>query len=228
MLELFSGMGVMSRTFKKHGWETFTIDWDNTLPNVDLCADVGKLSAEDIITLCGEKPTVIWASPDCTTYSVMSFGTHRQKVNDILYPISEYAEQCDRTNTHLIKLIEELNPKYFFIENPRGGLRKMPFMLNAMDKGLMKRYTITYCQYGDVRQKPTDIWTNHPDPQFKPPCKPNAPCHEHAPRGTTNGTQRINGSRYRAMLPIELCEHIVNICDSSDQGKSGIKTGDRC
>lgn len=28
----------------------------------------------------------------------------------------------------MLDLIEELDPKYFFIENPRAGLRKMDFM----------------------------------------------------------------------------------------------------
>ena len=62
------------------------------------------------------------------------------------------------------KLIEELQPRYYFIENPRGGMRKMEWM-----KGL-SRYTVTYCQYGDNRMKPTDIWTNHPDPKILPMC----------------------------------------------------------
>ena len=53
----------------------------------------------------------------------------------------------------MLKLIEELQPKYYFIENPRGGMRKMEWM-----KGL-PRYTVTYCEYGDNRMKPTDIWT---------------------------------------------------------------------
>ena len=35
----------------------------------------------------------------------------------------------------------------------------------------LPRYTVTYCQYGERRQKPTDIWTKHPNPKFKPPCK---------------------------------------------------------
>lgn len=30
----------------------------------------------------------------------------------------------------------------------------------------LPRYTVTYCQYGDNRMKPTDIWTNHPAPDF--------------------------------------------------------------
>lgn len=73
-------------------------------------------------------------------------------------PVSEYAKFCDSVNTHVLEMIKELQPKYWFIENPRGGLRKMRFM-----QGL-PRYTVTYCQYGDTRMKPTDIFTNHPNP----------------------------------------------------------------
>lgn len=59
------------------------------------------------------------------------------------------------------------------------------------------------CQYGDTRQKPTDIWTNHPDPRFKPPCKPGSPCHVKAPRGTRNGTQGLKDKVERARIPDE-------------------------
>ena len=47
--------------------------------------------------------------------------------------------------------------------------------------------------------KPTDIWTNHPDPQFKPPCKKGDNCHEAAPRGSHNtGTQALANSVERS------------------------------
>ncbi len=32
--------------------------------------------------------------------------------------------------------------------------------------------------------KATDIWTNHPQPEFLPPCRNGDPCHQSAPRGT--------------------------------------------
>lgn len=86
-------------------------------------------------------------------------------------------------------------------------MRKMDFMQD------LPRYTVTYCQYGETRMKPTDLWTNHPDPKFKPPCKNGAPCHVRAPRGATTGTQGIMGSKFRAVIPKELCEHIVDICE---------------
>ena len=120
----------------------------------------------------------------------------------ILYNRSEYV-----TNQHVLKLIEELNPKYYFIENPRGGLRKMDFMQD------LPRYTITYCQYGHNSMKPTDIWTNHPDPKFRPMCKNGQPCHEAAPRGSKTGLQGVKDKATRSIIPKELCEHIVKICE---------------
>lgn len=64
--------------------------------------------------------------------------------------------------------------------------------------------------------KPTDIWTNHPEPNFKPPCKNGDPCHVSAPRGAKTGTQGIKGSRDRSVIPPQLCEHIVDICEAYD------------
>lgn len=61
--------------------------------------------------------------------------------------------------------------------------------------------------------KPTDIWTNHPNPQFKPACKNGDSCHEKAPRGSRTGTQGLKGSKERAIIPEQLCEHIVDICE---------------
>jgi hypothetical protein len=121
--------------------------------------------------------------------------------------MSEYAKFCDKVNLNVLKLIRELNPRYFFIENPRGGMRKMNFMQN------IPRYTVTYCQYGDTRMKPTDIWTNHQNPQFKPMCKNGDTCHVSAPRGSQTGTQGLKGSKERSIIPKELCEHIVKISE---------------
>lgn len=62
--------------------------------------------------------------------------------------------------------------------------------------------------------KPTDLWTNHPNPKFKLPCKNGSPCHPPAPRGSNKyGTQALKGALERSMYPKELCEHIVDICE---------------
>lgn len=207
ILELFAGTRSISRAFEARGHEVFCVEWDKQFEKIDLYADILTVTAEQIIERFG-RPDVIWASPDCTTYSVSAISTHRQKEpNGNLKPMTDYARFCDKVNAHVIKLIQELNPRYYFIENPVGGMRKMDFM-----KGL-PRYTVTYCQYGERRQKPTDIWTNHPDPQFKPACKRGAPCHDAAPRGARTGTQALKNSIEKARIPAMLCEHIVDICE---------------
>lgn len=54
---------------KKISASYYTIDW-NAKVNPTLQADIAKLTAKDIIDLCGGVPDIIWASPDCTTYSI--------------------------------------------------------------------------------------------------------------------------------------------------------------
>jgi len=207
VLELFCGTKSIAKAFAEKGHEVFTVDWEKGF-DPTLCVDIGTLTAEKIIELCGGVPDVIWASPDCTTYSVAAISRHRKREkNGNLKAVTEYAQQCDEINAHVVDLINELQPRYWFIENPRGAMRKMDFM-----QGL-PRYTVTYCQYGETRMKPTDLWTNHPDPKFKPPCKNGDKCHEPAPRGARTGTQKLNGAKERSKIPVELCKHIVNICE---------------
>ena len=204
---MFCGTKSISNAFAKKGHDVYTVDWDKRFAPT-LAVDIGTLTANDIISLCDGVPDVIWASPDCTTYFVAAISKHRRKEpTGNLTPISDYAKKCDEINEHLIALIKELNPKYFFIENPVGGLRKMDFMQD------LQRHTVTYCQYGDCRQKPTDIWTNHPNPRFKPPCKRGSPCHDAAPRGSRTGTQSLKNKVEKARIPNALCEHIVDICE---------------
>lgn len=187
----------------------FSIDWCKDYENISLYTDVLKLTANDVLRLFG-RPDVIWASPDCTTFSIAAISHHRRKniATGSLDPVSEYAKYCDLVDRHMLDLIQELHPIFWFIENPRGGLRKMEWM-----QGL-PRYTVTYCQYGDTRMKPTDIWTNHPNPRFKPPCKNGDSCHVRAPRGAKTGTQGLKGSRERSVIPPALCDHIADICEN--------------
>lgn len=172
VLELFAGTRSIGKAFEKRGHEVFSVEWNKDFENIDLYADIGQVTAADILNSFGH-PDVIWASPDCTTFSIAAISHHRRK-NELtgnLDPVSEYAKFCDVVDQHVLDLIRELKPKYWFIENPRGGMRKMTWM-----QGL-PRYTVTYCQYetekapAERRMKPTDIWTNHPDPKFLPPCR---------------------------------------------------------
>jgi hypothetical protein len=206
VLELFCGTKSISNAFKERGHEVFTVDWEKDFEPT-LCADIMQLTVADVLHLCNGKPDVIWASPDCTTYSVAGIGHHRVKNGDELTPVSQYAVFCDAVNRHVIELIEAIDPKYYFIENPMGAFRKMHFIQG------IPRYTVTYCQYDYPFMKPTDIFTNHPNPKFKPPCKNGSPCHIPSPRGSQQGITAVRNKRERARIPKALCEHIVDICE---------------
>lgn len=211
VLELFAGTRSIGRAFEKRGHKVFSVEWSRDFKNIDLYEDISKVTAKEILDRFGH-PDVIWASPDCTTFSIAAISHHRKKNLETgnLDPVSEYAKFCDAVDQHVLELIRELQPRYYFIENPRGGMRKMTWMQG------IPRYTVTYCQYGDKRMKPTDIWTNHPEPKFLPMCKNGDPCHEPAPRGSRTGTQGLKGSKERSRIPEKLCNHIVAICENGN------------
>ena len=201
LLELFAGSRSVGKEAEKLGIDVFSVDWTD-YENINLVKDIEFLQKDDIPFI----PDIVWASPDCTTYSIASCSTHR---TNSIEPKSDYAKKCDKVNQHWISLIKEWlkdNPNLiFFIENPRGMLRKMPFMQE------FKRHTIWYCQYGDDRAKPTDIWTNSETWQPRKECKNGNPnCHhQRAPRGSKTGTQGKKGSYDRSIIPSELCEEIM-------------------
>lgn len=201
VLELFVGSRSIGKVAEKSGHNVFSVDWEN-YDGIDLVKDISQLTKDDIPFI----PDMIWASPDCTTYSIAACSTHRENT---VNPKTEYAKQCDTTNIHFINLIKEylkINPNLvYFIENPRGMMRKMPWMQE------FNRHTVWYCKYGDIRAKPTDIWTNSTTWIPRPICKNgNKDCHHQpAPRGSKTGTQGLGKSYDRSKIPQQLCEEII-------------------
>lgn len=160
VLDLFSGTQSIAKAFRENGHETFTVELDKKHDGIDWYEDIMNIEADDILERFG-RPDVIWASPPCEKFSVAAIGRHWIKGTNL--PKTEETEKALKLLEHTVKLIHDLNPTVFYIENPRGKMRKMDVMQS------LDRHTVTYCQYGDTRMKPTDIWTNHPCPNFVPP-----------------------------------------------------------
>lgn len=127
MLELFSGSGDMATHFKGLGFETFTVDNNKDFKgHTDLIIDILDVTPQMIINKFGY-PDVIWASPPCTAFSVASIGHHWKGGKGAYIPKTEFAELSKKIVKHTIWLISQLSPLYYFIENPRGVLRKNGF-----------------------------------------------------------------------------------------------------
>lgn len=149
------------------------------------------------------KPDIIWASPPCQKFSVASLWRNWKDGK----PTNQETINAIKVVETTIKIIDYLNPKYWFIENPRAMLRKTELMLP------LNRNTVTYCQYGDTRMKPTDIWTNCSAWIPRKMCKNGDSCHISAPRGSKTGTQGLKNSVLRSVVPRELCLEIIKVCE---------------
>ena len=201
VLELFAGSRSIGKAAEAQGHEVFSSDW-TPFDNIDYVVDINKFDYDKVPFV----PDVIWASPPCTTFSVASIGRHwdtnrRPKTQEAIMGLQILNKTLD-----IIKHYRIINHNLvWYVENPRGMMRKV----KDWDTIAHVRNTVTYCQYGDTRMKPTDIWTNNYAWIPKPACKNGASCHVAAPRGSRTGTQGIKGDFFRSMIPSELCNEII-------------------
>lgn len=201
VFDFFAGTGSSTKAFSDAGDQVITFELDSRFEATEN-VDVMSLTVEYLLETYG-RPDFVWASPPCTAFSVASMGHHW--ISGGVYPVprTEAAVENQKLVAHVRMLIEGLNPRFgFLIENPRGMLRKLPPV-----QGL-PRQTVSYCQYGDERQKPTDLWGTVPNWKPREICKPGSDCHVAAPRGSKTGTQGLGVAWKRSMIPYELGQEI--------------------
>ena len=206
ILELFAGSRSIGKAGEKLGHTIFSSDIEQ-FGEIDYIADILNFDTAQVPFV----PDVIWASPPCTGFSVAAIGHHWTGGKCAYIPKTDTARlgiELVKKTIEIIRYFEKLNPNIiWYIENPRGLMRKMPFM-----DELPIRHTVTYCQYGDTRMKPTDIWTNNKNWIPRKMCKNGMSCHVSAPRGSRTGTQGLKGNYERSKIPEELClEVLTNI-----------------
>ena len=73
VLELFAGTRSIGKAFEKRGHQVYSIEWNKEFENIDLYADILEVSPQDILNNFG-RPDVIWASPDCSTFSIAAIS----------------------------------------------------------------------------------------------------------------------------------------------------------
>jgi len=213
VLDLWSGTGSATAPFKDAGFEIINVDIDckrkatfqmDILDFHTLVMDGGfntYLLDNDL------ELVFIWASPDCKLFSMAngSKGDHwhqgHPKSMALYFSLTRIAAT--------IEIIEELDVDYWVLENPRGLLRTVPMM------GLIPRRTVSYCQYGDTRMKPTDLWGYIPVAWKPKMCHNGAKCHTPAPRGSNAGT---DGMKYndKIQVPYGLPDSIMHECIKRD------------
>jgi hypothetical protein len=198
-LDLFAGLGGFSQAFKDaDGWTVITVDKTETFERSlaldrfgaarmtvdahhpqDIVADVLDLSPTD--DRLPTNPDVVLASPPCHAFSCGGGGTD---LDEDGHPVSAWGRTSLALVHHTVGLIQGLDPQWWVIENPMGGMRK-DRILGRPDAHIWQ------CRYGSKCAKPTDLWGRIPRSFDARTCaNGNRDCHhEPAERGAQSGTQ---------------------------------------
>ena len=143
ILDLCCGTKSISKALKKlfPGAKIITVDIDPAfLPTI--LADVREWKVANDFRK--GHFDMIWASPPCTEYSLAKTTGTRD------------LQTADSIVTAVLRIIDYLQPRAWFLENPHALLGTRPFM----QKLECFKNTCTYCRYGFPYRKETDIWTN--------------------------------------------------------------------
>lgn len=197
VLDLFCGLGGFSQAFAESDrWRVTTVDIEARF-DPDVQADVFDLRPSDFEA----EFDVVVGSPPCPEFSPA------QNLNGEHEPAGDAIALA----YHTLGLIKGLKPSYWFVENPFGRLRSYIGQPEV---------TVTYCQYGKERMKPTDLWGNHPDGFVGRRCSYGDDCHINTREGSNAARDELgeDTAAKRSVVPYDLSETIRDACELALDG----------
>ena len=222
VLDLFAGLGGFSQAFAASDrWHVTTVEIEERF-EPDIVADVFDLRPSDF-----DYFDVVLASPPCTQFSLAASSLERFVEGE---PQTDDASDAVALVYHTLGLIKGLNPDFWFLENPQGWLRHVIGTPTGR---------VTYCQYGEDFQKPTDLWGVHPTGFTYRSCSAGQDCHVYNTSGEYPGWGNcavIDDTRkeladeghdraaLRALVPQELSEAIRDACERALDGEAPEQT----
>ena len=148
-VELFCGeVKGFSCIASSLGYSTFTVDIDPG-NSPDLVADIRSVGGTALPT----NPHIVWAAPPHAGFS----DSHWKGMD----PTDEAGERAIDVFRATISALSLMQPKWWFIENPKGVLRGLP-VVAGFNRGYptRNRQTIRHDEYGGRDSTETDVWTN--------------------------------------------------------------------
>jgi hypothetical protein len=175
LLELFCGTKSVGKVFETAGYEVISLDFNKKF---------NATHTEDILTWDYKQyPSshfdVIWASPDCTTWSLVTGGKYRLKAS--IYGLNNQHQQKSTLGNNMvlrvIEILKYFQPKSWFMENPRGLLQYFPPLIEFIEEYNANMNLVYYANYNNWGfPKATNIWSNLPlwDNEKKPVMPPDS------------------------------------------------------
>ena len=154
-LELCCGSATISSALSAQGFDTKSLDHRKRAGVCTPDFHLDLMKVKNSPALFG-KIDLVWFSPPCQCWSNAPGSYHFFEG----VPQQESTKYLVKVLEKGLEIIEELNPRTFIIENPRGKLRYYKKMTDFLirNNGMIKQ--VMYSDYGFPTQKPTNLFTN--------------------------------------------------------------------
>ena len=155
VLELFCGTKSVGKCCDQLGWNSISVDLEKKFNPTHLC----NILDFDYKQYDKDYFDIIWASPPCTSYSILQGSWIGRIKNGEIFTEEKRQQDMNEADKIVLKTLEIINYfnyELFFIENPQTAQLKNRIIMKDLPF-----YDVYYCKYSDWGyRKRTRIWTN--------------------------------------------------------------------